>query len=932
MKRALGVLVLATALGACGHGAGSASPHGALAPLSAPLTLVAAGGEVDAKTDGAGFLPRTPGQTLLHPTALRARGGSATFRIGDAASPRGSVWLKDGATVEIGEDETGAIVVVAEAGQARVRVDDGRVRVLAREGTPSSNDLLVWHDEGGSRAAATAEDLAAAEWSFAFDAKKEPAGIGSLETRSDDGAVTKLRVAKMDVTAKSLGDYAETEVSEVFVNDGDRRTEGTFRYPLPEGAFLVGLAMEIDGRLMEGELVERAKAEKVYESVVDSMRDPALLEWESGSVFKLRVFPLEPHAEKRVVLRYVAPLRRTPTGLELAFRTASNDGPRAPFALRVSLDGKSVFDDSAFVPGREIDAPALPAPARLREVRKDGVYTAAEVRPDWSKVPAPPKVAQRDVVVVVDTSRSTLEERPLELDALRLVLGELRAQDRFLVVAADVEPRDQASDFVAATPRTVDAAVAFVAATEADGASDLGAALRHVAAHVTRAKSAGRKPEVIYLGDGAATWGETDPDALAKIADTSLGDAPLHAMLLGAGADVAGMRHVVGARGGRLGAPRTELEARKLAVGIAHAFELRRIDHARVSAGDNAALFPDGERTIFEGEPIAALVQTPPGAPEPTALLLSGTAGGAEVHQSLALPATGRDVERVGQRWARERITALEAEGPTKKDDAVKVSLAFGLMSHDTSFLVLESEEQYARFDIERKNAKRAADGAPTVTGADLESLSGDRARLDPDHIQPGDPEVRIFAPEDARAVVVTLPTGETKLAELEPELHAWTTRFLIDKDTPDGTYDVGVRVVRADGTVENETLHYVVDTQKPKVTVKLRRSSTRPGSYEISATQEISEGEVAHAVAPGLRGSSLADDRLRFAEILTDAQHVEVALPDGQTVALTAIRLGEFRGTWTPRGPYTGSVHARVVTTDRALNQDVREMDLALP
>ena len=88
------------------------------------------------------------------------------------------------------------------------------------------------------------------------------------------------------------------------------RLEGTFRFPLPEGASLVGLAMEIDGKMMEGELVESDKARKTYETIVDEMRDPALLEWEHGTTFKLRVFPIEPHEDKRIVIRYVAPLRR----------------------------------------------------------------------------------------------------------------------------------------------------------------------------------------------------------------------------------------------------------------------------------------------------------------------------------------------------------------------------------------------------------------------------------------------------------------------------------------------------------------------------------------------------------------------------------------------------------------------------------------------
>src|SRR6267143_1496144 len=55
---------------------------------------------------------------------------------------------------------------------------------------------------------------------------------------------------------------------------------------------------------MEGGMVERDYGRNVYESIVTKQQDPALLEWVDGSTFKMRVFPLEPRQEKRIVLSY----------------------------------------------------------------------------------------------------------------------------------------------------------------------------------------------------------------------------------------------------------------------------------------------------------------------------------------------------------------------------------------------------------------------------------------------------------------------------------------------------------------------------------------------------------------------------------------------------------------------------------------------------
>jgi hypothetical protein len=43
-------------------------------------------------------------------------------------------------------------------------------------------------------------------------------------------------------------------------------------------------------------------------SIVYTRRDPALLEWVDGSTFKMRVFPLEPRQEKRILISYTQKL------------------------------------------------------------------------------------------------------------------------------------------------------------------------------------------------------------------------------------------------------------------------------------------------------------------------------------------------------------------------------------------------------------------------------------------------------------------------------------------------------------------------------------------------------------------------------------------------------------------------------------------------
>jgi hypothetical protein len=301
-----------------------------------------------------------------------------------------------------------------------------------------------------------------------------------------------------------------------------------------------------------------------------------------------------------------------------------------------------------------------------------------------------------------------------------------------------------------------------------------------------------------------------------------------------------------------------------------------------------------------------------------------GTVGGKPFSRPIEL-ASAVAARDVALRWAAATIETLEREGDANKDQVVAMSLSRGVMSRYTSLLVLENEEAYARMQIARKAHADPAD--VRLSASDLDGTDGASPSVTPDHLQPGDPEVRVPAPADAQSVVVVFPFGETKQAAFEPDDRGgeWVVRFLVDGRTPDGTYEILVRITHHDGTVELLKLPYVVDTKRPHLRVAVHR---RGAAYKILATQELSAEEIA-AQAPELSGT-LDERGRRAARILTDAKRVEVRAPDGQVLSLTHVRLGEFSGTWSPRAPVEARASLHVVAVDRALNES--EMDVALP
>ena len=727
------------------------------------------------------------------------------------------------------------------------------------------------------------------------EAPLEPGGVGALTVPPGSGEQGLVSLERVTVSARQQGDFAEVEVEHVFKSEAEAVLEGTFRFPLPDDAILTGLAMWIDGVRVDGELVEREKARKVFEEIVDSMQDPALLEWEHGTTFKMRVFPIAPQEEKRVVIRYLAPLLRKNGGLVFAHGARTPGGGKVK-QLSVTFDGKPVFSEGDVAEDRVVEVKAKAAAKVLAEMRKDATYTMVRFEPDWSKVPKDPAPAPKNWIFVVDTSRSALEERPLAVKTLRTLASGLPPGSRFRVATSDLEFRVDPAGFRPVSPSAVDEAARFVEGVEADGATDLGVALAHAGVLSHDAPQAA----VVYIGDCEPTWGETNADALLQAAEHALAGTPLHVVLLGADADAALGASLAERTQGRLLRARRAEDVDAFARSLAH--PVKRITDVAFTTDAGGTVLAGEKKTLSYGESAVVFVKTEGGKPGPRVLDATARALGKSVQFKTYLDARpeGAVAERYGSQWVRH----LERTGGAK-EDIVAASLEYGVMSKHTSFLVLESEEAYARYAIERK-AKREAEG-PRVTGADLESSSADGASMNLTRVQPGDPEITIDAPDDAVSVRVVFPFGETKDATHDPEANGgrggWMVRFLVPRETAEGRYEAVAYIVHRDGRTEARKVGYTVDRTAPELTVEVKRDRLRPDFVRIHVTQRAASGDV-------------------------DLRRVEVAAPSGEIVELTALRWGEFVGT--VRAPRGEAGTLRVLGVDQALNHAARVVELS--
>ncbi|MBN2572134.1 MAG: VWA domain-containing protein [Ignavibacteriales bacterium] len=113
-----------------------------------------------------------------------------------------------------------------------------------------------------------------------------------------------LEVVYHRVTVTINGQIAETHIEQSFYNPTNYMIEGYYIFPIPKNAVFKSFSMFINGKETPAELLDAKKAKEIYEEIVRKLKDPALLEYSEQNIYKVRIFPIESRAEKKVTITY----------------------------------------------------------------------------------------------------------------------------------------------------------------------------------------------------------------------------------------------------------------------------------------------------------------------------------------------------------------------------------------------------------------------------------------------------------------------------------------------------------------------------------------------------------------------------------------------------------------------------------------------------
>ena len=151
-----------------------------------------------------------------------------------------------------------------------------------------------------------------------------------------------LQELSMDILV--MGQTAVTTMEMTFYNPNDRVMEGEFEFPLSNGQEVSRFALDIDGKLREGVVVDKALGRQAFEDIARRNVDPGLLEKTEGNNFRARVYPMPAQGVRRILIAFEQELSQK-DGRDFYFLPIASGVKLKHFKLRTEVVSRLVKAD-----------------------------------------------------------------------------------------------------------------------------------------------------------------------------------------------------------------------------------------------------------------------------------------------------------------------------------------------------------------------------------------------------------------------------------------------------------------------------------------------------------------------------------------------------------------------------------------------------------
>ena len=546
---------------------------------------------------------------------------------------------------------------------------------------------------------------------------------------------------------------ATTRVDQVFVNDNPWTAEGTYIFPLPEGAAVSDFVMWVDGKAVHGEILEADEARTIYDDVVRRMKDPALLEYVGRKALKASVFPIPPGEERKIELEYsqilpvenglvhyIYPLSterfssRPLEDLVVRAQIESREPLKAVYSSRheVSIDREDDYhallglEQSDVLPDRDFELFYTISSEKIglnllsfKEEGQDGFFlllAAPDVKVNEEEI------VVKDIILVLDTSGSMQGEKMDQAkEAARYVLNHLNPLDRFAIVSFATTTRSFSPSLEPAAQ--ADKGKDFLDRLEAMGSTDINRAMIEAVGLAEEV----RPTTLIFLTDGLPTEGVTVTGAiLDNVAREAPDNVRIFSFGVGDDVDTDLLDQISLDHGGASTYVRPGEEIDEEVSAFYRRVKMPVLSDLSLDWGDIIVdqVYPQRIPDLFAGSQLIMLGRYREGGP--AKITLKGMVNQEErsyTYEDLSFRKEGGD-DFIPRLWATRAVgyylTQIRLYGEKQEwiDSIVSLSTRYGIITPYTSFLVQEKDifsdkgREEVISDFEEEMAAAAAEPA----------------------------------------------------------------------------------------------------------------------------------------------------------------------------------------------------------------------------
>jgi hypothetical protein len=517
--------------------------------------------------------------------------------------------------------------------------------------------------------------------------------VQQAETSEQKNAV---KLKKLAIDVQITGNIATTVMTMTFHNNSNRILEGELTFPMPEGVSISRYALDINGKMREAVPVEKAKATEVFESIERRRVDPGLLEKVEGNNFRTRIYPLPANGSRTIIVGYEEELGFTKGNVLKYHLPLDYNQAIENFSLKTTVFESIIKPELGEQPDGSFDLKAngntyigeinksnyqpkngltinLPKRNNLPEVQmqkaSSGYYFLVNVFP---KIESRQKLWANNIGLIWDVSLSGLQRNTdQEIELLDLIIKQ--KQNLTIQLGLVNNGFKNAGTFVITHGNWTQLKDKLKNLVY-DGGTNFSAIN-------TRSLQA---DEYILFSDGLSTFGKNTV-ALNK---------PIHCINTALKADYSTLKFISMKTGGQF----VNLNS----ISVSDAFKQlnqQNLQFLGIKNGSSVRqTYPSMKVNVNGHFSLAGIMNE-----FNTEFILQFGFGNTVVsEQVVRLNATEHtlssiDVSRV---WAQKKIAEMDIQYEDNKDDISVLSKQFGIVTRNTSLIVLENLDDYLRYDI----------------------------------------------------------------------------------------------------------------------------------------------------------------------------------------------------------------------------------------